>query len=226
MLLQLLATALILVPAREGRIGECDPVGGPRLRWTAETKAETRARVQAVCKHLRASPLICEYLDVVVCRESFCGAAGVRHTRALGENGLGAMGLSVWWMRHLWPGTDEDPAFCQPEVTALVAIELVQRAVVRWNATNLVGVQAVYAGRFHTWVDDEGVTHRAPGRGGETLINPGLCARVNRRRLPSTKLASCMAPITAADVGRRVPARHRRELALELAARFDARKKK
>lgn len=203
---------LLTMALQTGVVGQCDPVDGPGLRWSSEARAETRARVQAVCEHVGASPLICEYMDIVVIRES-SGRPGVRHRLGQGEDGLGAMGLSLWWMRHLWPGDDEDPAFCQPEVSALVALELFRRAVVRWNATNLVGIQAVYAGSLSVWVDDEGKRHRSPGRSWD----PGLCARVAARG------ASCLTPITVEDLGLRVRSSERRELAYELAERFDRR---
>lgn len=229
----LLVALTYLTPTRDGPMGKCDPIGGPRLAWTKADKAETRARVRAVCRDRGASAEVCNYLSVVVCRESFCGQASIRHTRGagqqgLGENGLGPMGLGVRTMRHLWPGDDEDPMFCRPEVSALVALELIRRAVKPakphmgggWGATNLIGVQAIYAGHFGSWVDDRGVRYKAPGR----TLDPGLCERLSKTRLPSGKSASCWSPLAPGDVGRRVPSSRRRAMALDLAARFDARK--
>lgn len=183
-------------------------------------KAETRARVQAVCEHVGASDAVCDYMQVILWREAFGGHAGVWHD---GGRGLGPMGLNLRWHRDKWPGPDdvgkrrddlepddEHPMFCVPEVSALVALEIMHRAVRRWNARNLVGVNAVFAGRMRTHRLEDGTALRVPGQ----AYDAGLCARLDARGV------RCLAPITARDLGRRVPYSERRELALDLHEAF------
>ena len=197
-----------LALAAVGTIGQCDPPDGPRATWSRSAKAETRARVQAVCEHVRASEAVCEYLDVVVYRESFGGAAGVWHDQG---RGLGAMGLMISAHRDKWPGNDEKPAFCQPEVSALVTLEILHRAARKWNAGSLGELDSVFSGRMRTFLLEDGSKLRTPGK-----PSSGICARLKRRGL------RCHARLTAKDLGRRVPYRKRRGLAWALAARFTA----
>lgn len=192
---------------RDGRVGECNPVEGPGLRWTRASRTEARARVLAVFDYVGASEAFRTYAKVIGSRES-SWMPGVWHD---GGRGLGAMGLMISAHHDKWPGDDENPAFCWPEVSALVALEVMHRAVHNWHAGNLVEIQAIYSGRFRKIVLEDGTVLRAPGR----TTDPNLCARLARRGV------SCLAPITAADLGRRVPKHRMREVAAELAAKFE-----
>jgi hypothetical protein len=185
----------------------CDARGEPRTPWTAEAKDRTRQRVSATTDALGVAPIIAAYHQLVVCREAFCGEASVRHLLGedvLGrEDGLGAYGLSLRWQAGKW-GPDADPGFCSPEVSAVVAHELVWRAVTRYDAGNLVEVQSVYAGAVEC----------RDGRCRFTLSarrRRGFCARLSGYGF------DCATPISVADLGRRLAPDERRALALGLA---------
>jgi hypothetical protein len=135
----------------------------------------------------------------------------VRHVRGRNESGLGALGLSTRWHRDKWPGRDEDPAFCMPEVATLVALDVVRRAQTKWGAGNLIDVQAIFAGWFRC-VDEEGrrecFIERYPGR------ERDLCARLDQRGI------DCRAGLRKRAAGRAVPVDQRPALAVELAERW------
>ena len=199
----LLATSILAALSARApmEIGQCDPVAGPRGRWTAEQRREVRRRVRRACREgLRASPIVCAYYDAVVVRES-SGNPGARHTLGKGENGLGAMGLSLRWHADKWPGRDEDPAWCTPEASLVVAHAVVWRAFTRYHARTMLDVQAVYAGRW---------TCHGEGRARECWPEPtprtgrAICGRLQARGF------SCDAPITRKDLGRRIPYGKRR----------------
>ena len=186
---------------------------GYRTPWTPEAKAQTRARVQAVTSELGVSRAVAAYHQAILWRESFGGEASVRHT--LGEDvrgqedGLGPYGLSLRWHRDKWPGENEDPAFCSPEVSAVVAHEIMWRAVTRHGASTLLEVQAVYAGA---------VTRR----GGVSVFTLSPRARQGIRARMRKQGFSADAPITERDLGRRLGELERREFAVELAGRWIA----
>lgn len=205
----LMALALAAEVRPEGQVGQCDPQDGPGYRWTAETRAETRARVRAVCRHVRASRAVCAWLDASVVRES-AGRPGVRHRHGRNEDGLGPLGLSLRWMRHHWPGEDEDPAFCQPEVSALVALAVARRAHDRFGALDLVAVQSIYGGHWRCY-EVEGSRQCFPTR----VVNPRLCAALEHRGV------GCHQRLGAEDFGRWTPVADRRALAERLAQRFE-----
>jgi hypothetical protein len=209
----------------------CNDVGTPRVRWSSEAKARTRDRVQAACQALGASPIVCAYDDAIVWRESFGGEASVRHMRGVDsdgtpEHGLGPLGLSLRWHADKWPGDDEDPSFCSPEVSVIVAHELFHRAVTRYNAQTIVDLQAIFAGRFRcTTVDRWGWLVRAwpmlavllPGAERECWPMPtdrmtrDICERMAARGF------SCHRRIAVDDLGERVPLDERRDWVLRLA---------
>lgn len=212
----ILGVLLQTPPAQEaavGMVGQCDPAEGPGLVWTAEARQETQDRIAAACRNVGASNAICEWLDASLIRES-SGRPGVRHTRAPGEMGLGPLGLSVWWHRDKWPGRDEDPAFCSPEVSVLVALEIAHRAVERYEARNLISIQSIFAGRWRCVQDKEA--------GGDKVCfatqteNVRLCAALGARGV------DCYDRIEKKDLGRRFSRAQRREVADSLRERFDA----
>jgi hypothetical protein len=209
----------------------CNDVGSPRVRWSSEAKARTRGRVQAACEALGASPIICAYDDAIVWRESFGGEASVRHMRGVDadgtpEHGLGPMGLSLRWHADKWPGTDEDPAFCTPEVSVIVAHDIYRRAVTRYNATTIVEVQAVFAGRFRCHVRDRWgwlvrvlpvLASVLPEAERECWPMPtaGMAADVCERM--AARGFNCMQRVTEADLGEHVLVDERRAWVLRQA---------
>lgn len=198
--------------AIEPEIGTCDPVDGPPIEWSAEQRAEVRGRVAAACKALRAMPEVCELLDVAGARES-SWSPSVRHVLGERENGLGVLGLSKRWHAAKWPEPPE-PAFCSPEASVIVALDIVRRAQERWGARNLVEVQAVFAGRFRC-VEEEG------RRECFILVDPrrdaNICTRLDQRGV------DCRAPLRKRAAGRKLPLQQRPVLAAELARAWSER---
>lgn len=132
----------------------CDSVDGSTLvaeARTPEARAATRAEARRTCEALGVAADLCDALDAVIVRESD-GVASVRHTQGPREVGLGPAGLSLRWHAAKW-GDDADPWFCSPHVSALVVLEIWRRAIVRYHATDLVELQAVFAGRWHVDAD-------------------------------------------------------------------------
>jgi len=175
---------------------------------SAESR-ETRARVQAVCKEVGADPIVCAYMDAVVVRES-SGRSGVRHTKGKNENGLGAMGLSLRWHRDKWPGEDEDPLFCHPEVTAVVSLAIMHRAMQRYKAKNIVEIQAIYAGNWTC--QGEGRERKCRARVTKRTTN--VCGRMSARGF------DCWKTLTKKDLGRKIPMDERRAFVADMIARF------
>jgi hypothetical protein len=198
-----------------GMIGQCDPIDGPRLTWTREARRETRRRVQRACRSVGASPAVCAFADAVVIRES-AGRAGVRHTlgtpeKGIKENGLGAMGLSLRWHADKWPGKDEDPAFCVPEASFIVAHSIMWRAVTRYRAANLLEVQAIYAGRWDCYIDPRTSKKTCRADPSPRTVR-AICGRLRARG------HSCYDPITKKDLGEKIPLRERRSWVDKLVA--------
>lgn len=192
----------------------CDDRGDDRTPWTDEAKRQTQLRVDVALRELGVSPIMRAFHRLVICRESFCGESSVRHVLGedvLGrEDGLGAYGLSLRWHGNKWDGEDLEPALCTPEVSTVIAHEIVWRAVTRYGARNLVEVQAVYAGA---------VTCEA----GDCRFHLAALKRREFCRRLSAYGHDCAHPITTADLGRRLAKDERREWALALARRSAAR---
>jgi len=195
----------------------CAPVG-EQAPYDNATAAETRARVRAVCDFVGASEVTCAFLDAVTVRES-AGRPGARHTKGTNENGLGPMGLSLRWNRGKWPGDDEDPMFCHPEVSALVALAYMHRAYRRYDAHTMLQIQAIYAGKWSCWTDeDDPRGERKVCRAMPTQRTAAsICGRLQARG------HSCHERIERSDLGRLVPLKDRRRVAAQLIARFNAR---
>lgn len=186
----------------------CNELGEKRTPWTREAKARARARVESTAVALGASRLIRAYHRAIVDRESFGGEASVRHTLGADsdgtpESGLGTHGLALRWHAPKW-GADADPGFCSPEVSTVVAHELMWRAVTRYGASNLVEVQAVYSGaaRCHAGSCEFPLASRKIA---------GLCSRLRKRGV------GCYDRITVSDLGRRLGPEERRAWALRRA---------
>lgn len=198
----------------EAVIGKCDPVDGPRYKWTPEKRKEVRDSVRFTCQWLGASDLICDYMDLIVMRES-TAAASVRHHQGKNENGLGPMGLGIRWHRDKWPGKDEDPQFCRPVVSALVAHEIIYRAFTRYGARSLLYIQAVYGGRIVCPRDYE--TGKVTGG---CFLEPN--ARTRAAVCPRIEAYghTCREAVSLKDLGRRTKTRDRRALADEIEEAF------
>jgi len=205
--------AFVLSVASEPQIGTCDPVDGPPLRWSEEQRAEVRDRVGAACKGMHAPAMTCAFVKAVGARES-SWSPSVRHVLGENESGLGVLGLSTRWHRDKWPGRGEDPAFCSPEASVIVALDIVRRAQLTWGARDLRDVQAVYAGRFRCMVElgrSECFIVRDPQK------DRDICTRLEAHGV------DCRAPLPKRAAGRQVPVRERPEVATELAARWTER---
>ena len=191
----------------------CDPKSGERPEYTAEQRRETRARVKAVCDYVGAKPIVCAFLDSVVVRES-SGRAGVRHHKGVNENGLGATGLSLRWHSDKWPGKDEDPMFCHPEVSALVTLAIMDRAFKRYHAENMVDVQAIFAGRWTCWYNTDLERRQCAADPSQRTIN-AICSRMEGRS------HSCWTHVSRSDLGQPIPYSERREVAAKLIRDFN-----
>lgn len=187
--------------------------GDAGSKVSATERRETRVRVRAACEAFyvgtdvsrEAIDLICESMDAIVVRES-SGRAGVRHTGGKDENGLGAMGLSIDWQSGKWPGKDEDPYFCSPEVSVIVAMAIFHRAF-RYGVYDMRGVQAIYGGHFEC--RGEGRNRSCWALYHKDLTND-FCARLKKRGQRCTK------QLTEKDLGRKVKFGERRAFADKL----------
>jgi hypothetical protein len=195
----------------------CEPRGETARKYTHAERAETRARVKAVCEFTGAKPWVCAFLDAVVVRESD-GRAGVRHHAGRNENGLGAMGISLRWHRDKWPGKDEDPMLCHPEVSALIALDIMDRAFRKYHAENAVDVQSIYAGRWECWTNPETGKRRCAADANQRTVS-AICDRMKARG------HSCWKHVQRSDLGRRIPKRDRRKVAARLIHDFNAKSK-
>lgn len=166
-------------------------------------RQEVRRRVAHACKHeLKAAPIVCAYYDLIVVRES-SGRASVRHVKGKNENGLGAMGISVRWHADKWPGKDEDPALCTPEVSLVVAHAIVWRAFTKYHARSLTEFQAIYGGRWACWHNpDIDARQCRADPNGQTIR--AVCSRAEGRGF------NCETAITKRDLGLRIPLGERR----------------
>lgn len=204
--------------------GLCDPKTGERGKYSKTQRADTHARVRFTARRLRWSPIMLAWLSVRTTSES-SGRAGVRHTKGKGENGLGALGLNLASHRGKWPG-EADPDFCVPEVSTVVMAEVAWIAVIKYGAKNAVQIQAVVGGRGHCDLvslpgerrkyECSAPSHYQDAR--HRAQKAHLCNGMARRGF------SCMAPISARDLGRRrLPKGQRLAFAREARGAYDAR---
>ena len=201
-------------------LGGCDPTANARSSTPAEKHA-VRADVRETFELLGASPAIVALADVIVVRESWGGEVAAVHTLGEREYGLGPMGLDARSNRDKWPGDPQE--FCDARVSAVIAHEIMWRAVTRWQATNAIGIQAIYArgrGTCGVRVNGELLEFRPPlvwrwsrrpwvrwlyrwAKSKRECRPPmlrhtaGLCGRLASRGF------SCRDPIIEADLGRR-----------------------
>ena len=221
------AFAALLETVPTPAMGECAPVGAPRVHWPRELRRETRERVQAIAVGEGASETIRAYADAVVMREGG-GDAHVRHTQGEGEDGVGPMGLSIRWHASKWPG-EPDPDWCQPEASYEVARVVWRRAIERYGAKNAAEIQAIFGGHWvcerpapEWWRHIPGLAWLAALRDRnldcEPVLPPkstaALCSRLRSRG------ASCWSRVTVEDLGAPAPKHRLREVAFGYAARF------
>ena len=190
----------------------CDPKGSKRSKVTKSIRRETRARIRHAFRYLGAARIVQAYADLIGERESHYHP-GIRHTEGEGENGLGPMGLSLDSHHDKWPGRDEDPSFCVPEVSAVIAHAIMWRAVTKFHAETIDDVQAIFGGR---WSCHEGPHGRACFPRIVPRFSDDLCRRLARRGY------SCHQLITRRDLGRRHRVYQRRKLAAEIRASYDS----
>lgn len=196
---------LLLAQIAQSPIGQCDPVEGDAIKFTAEERRAVRRRIRHACEASGAAPIVCAYHDAVTVRES-SGRASVRHVRGKGEAGLGPQGLSLASHARKWPG-QADPDFCTPEVSFVVTHEILHRAVTHYGARNAWDVQAVFAGRFGCVGDGSRGTCTAAEQDRTTSA---ICSRMAARGF------DCYAPISARELGRRIPFDERQRWAWEV----------
>lgn len=212
----LLGLLAALLYTSVGVVGQCDPMEGEGLTWTQESQDEARARLAAACtSHLvNASPVVCAWVDVSFDRESGYagGGPGVWHKRGSGDVGLGPLALSLKWNRHRWPGEDEHPAFCQPEVSVIVALSIAHTAWHKYGARTPIELQSIFGGHWKC-VHVEGKRGKVC-RPTKTK-NSHLCRGLKRRGF------DCEERLNESDLGRHVPVGERRELARQLQQSFD-----
>ena len=210
----------------------CDPDDRGR-DWTPEQKQRTRDRVWAACQSVGGSDTYCSFHLAAVVRESWGGVASAVHRLGRDidgdrEYGLGPMGLSTKWHADKWPGDDEDPAFCTPEASFIVAHAIARRAVTVYGASNAIELQAVYGGGrgvtqciidgTPAWVFDApvlGWLARTFGARPESR----RCRVIPRRRHVDAVCkrmgdVACRRPLTIDDLGDPVPMAERRAWAL------------
>lgn len=205
MLTALLTLTLTLHPT-----ARCDAPGGPVSRTGTLATLEDRTRLRAACEAVGGSPLYCAYVDAVGLRES-SWRRGVRHDNGADadgreERGLGILGLSVRWHHDKWPG-DPDPDWCQPEASFAVLHAIAWRAVDRWHARDLAEVQAVYGGHWRCSASAGRRTCELLGYPSEGRLHGMLRRRGH----------SAYTPISARDLGERLPKRRRATWAREQA---------
>ena len=194
-----LVALLLASPSTPGSpIGKCDPVGGPRLKWTKAQRQEARERALDSLRERGARPVFIAYVDAVIVRES-SAAASRWHDKG---TGLGLGGINVTTHAHRWPAPLV-PALCTPEISAAVIQDIADDILRRHKAATVWELQAGYAGRFECIGD---------GRGGvctgamQDRTTSAICSRIERRGF------DCYARITRKDLGRRLTRRERLEM--------------
>jgi hypothetical protein len=212
----------------------CDPTARARS-WTKAQKKVTRDRIWAACKRVGGSDLYCSFWMAAICREAWCGIASAVHTRGVDadgepEYGLGALALSVKFHRGKWPGNDEDPAFCVPEVAFAVGHAIAWKAMTTYHAHNAIGIQAIFGGGKDShrcevvggWLDDApmirwlwSLAFDLPERGRTRCV---ATPQLRHRESVCSRMQGCGKLLTIEDLGEEIPLERRRAWAIEAAA--------
>lgn len=191
-----ITAALALQAATTPKVGLCDPPAGPRIPWAKAERLEVRRRAHAFCRSLGASSLACAWVDASIVRES-SGRPSVRHTKGRGEDGIGILGLDKRSHRDKWPD-DPEPAWCSPEASVIVALDIGRRAVRRsrrdGEEPTISYVQAVFSMRS-TYRDEDGRLHVAIDPNSDLRLCKAMRARGH----------GCRERVSAGDFGEHVP---------------------
>jgi hypothetical protein len=190
--------ALALLQIYQSPIGRCDPVDGPKLTWTRADRQAARDMANSSVRERGASSHFVAFLDSVTIRESSAMASRWHDGRA----GLGLHGVNITTHRKRWP-SPLNPAVCDPRVSAAIVQDIAHVAVSKYGATSAWEIQAVFAGRFECigdGVDGKTCTGRQQDR-----TTSAICERMTQRGF------SCHAPISLAQLGRRMTLDEKRE---------------
>lgn len=124
-------------------------------RQDAATRAQNRARVEAMARRVGAAPDVRAVLGTLLSRESSGNSCCV-HTLGKGEFGLGLHGLSVHFHKHRWDARYPREVLFVPEVSTLATLRLFDVARTRYGATNWLQVHQVFAtGRLRARPDKD-----------------------------------------------------------------------
>lgn len=162
-------------------IGQCDPVDGPKLKWTKAQRQEAREMALDHLKAKGARPVFLAFVDAATIRES-SGAASRRHD---GNTGLGLHGLNE---RYHGAGRN----LCDPRESADGVRDLIARCITRHKVSNVWEAQACFAGRFECIADAPGDCTPAM----QDRTTNAICGRMAARGF------NCFAPISLGDLGR------------------------
>ncbi len=160
----------------------CDPVDGPRIKWTADQRKAVRQLSVIEWRRQGAKGPALAYIDAVTVRES-SGAPSRWHDDG---TGLGAHGLNV---RYFGEGVN----LCDPRKSADRALSIARAAVLRYGAKTPWDVQAVYAGRFECVSAYRGEKTCTGTQ--QDATTSAVCGYMEDRGY------SCHAPLTREDLG-------------------------
>lgn len=189
----------------------CDLPGGQSTTWTREQRRQTFDRAEAVTDALGTSAIIAAYHQELIQRESR-GRASVEHNYGFDsdgtpEHGLGAYGLSIRWHSDKLDGGG-DPGFCSPEISAVVAAEIMHRAWTNYGARTVLELQSVYSGRWDCTSQNRCVFTLSWKK------RRDLCARMRDRGF------DCHQELKHSDLGERLDPEDRRPWALAAARQW------
>lgn len=123
-----------------------------RNRFDKDVRNQTWLRSRAMCEYVGAHPDTCEFVEAVGNRESRHRLCSV-HVKGHDEFGLGPHGLDLFYHWDKWSGRRWYPRmgwevakeFYVPEVSTIVVLRIVNRAIYMHHAKNWVEVNSVFA---------------------------------------------------------------------------------
>ena len=178
-------------------IGQCDS-DTERLAWTDAERQEAREMATESLRERGARPIFLAFVDAATIRETH----GVASRWQDGGTGLGLHGINITTHAKRWP-TPLSPAICWPQVSAAIVQDIAHDCAVRHGASTPWELQACYAGRFECIGDGGGKECTARQQDQTTWA---ICGPMEARGF------SCHQPITAKDLGRRIPQAERKAL--------------
>lgn len=146
----------------------------PVDRSTPEVRRDARDRIQHTAKAMGLSKDARSVLMTMVTRESGGDPCSV-HTLGKGEYGLGPLGLSVRWMLGHWDRNAHPRVLMIPEVSAVIAIRVMRRAVRLHGANTWTEINSVFAtGKIKKRPEKDRLwCNRLERRGISCVSNPG-----------------------------------------------------